>query len=44
MVEIDPSLKYITVIVSSMVKFIFGPFEGLALGLSRLDTALSIIF
>jgi hypothetical protein len=40
-VELNPFLKYITVIVSSMVKFIFGPFEGLALGLPMLDTAIS---
>jgi len=40
-VDLSPALKYITVIVSSMVKFIFGPFEGLALGLPMLDTALS---
>lgn len=42
--ELNPFLKYITVIVSSMVKFIFGPFEGLALGLSKTDTALSTAF
>lgn len=42
--DLNPSLKYLTVIVSSMVKFIFGPFEGLALGLTKVDTALSTAF
>jgi len=43
-VDLNSSIKYITVIVSSMVKFIFGPFEGLALGLPMIDTALSTAF
>ena len=42
--DLNPFLKYLTVIVSSMVKFIFGPFEGLALGLPMTDTALSTAF
>ena len=42
--DLNPFLKYLTVIVSSMVKFIFGPFEGLALGLTKIDTALATAF
>ncbi|MFZ4376695.1 MAG: hypothetical protein ACOYN9_10090 [Saprospiraceae bacterium] len=42
--DLNPFLKYLTVIVSSMVKFIFGPFEGLALGLTKMDTALATAF
>ena len=42
--DLNPFLKYLTVIVSSIVKFIFGPFEGLDLGLTKIDTALATAF
>lgn len=38
---LDYSLKHLAVVVSSMIKFIFGPLEGFALGLSPRDTALA---